>query len=156
MSKKYRNMPRMARYLSAFAAAFAVMATHGAVAQEPIKIGVNTPVSGVVAVASEREMQGVNLAVEELFTNMVKFNPDGDEHISLQLQHADASVRVRLCDRRVEPFDVTVPRIVDRDAPVERRETGGLGLYLVQQMVDSLDYAHRDGVTTVTFTKNLG
>lgn len=66
MSKKYRNMPRMARYLSAFAAAFAVMATHGAVAQEPIKIGVNTPVSGVVAVASEREMQGVNLAVEEI------------------------------------------------------------------------------------------
>jgi serine/threonine-protein kinase RsbW len=98
----------------------------------------------------------VNLAVEELFTNMVKFNPDGDEHISLQLQHTDASVRVRLCDRRVEPFDVTVPRLVDRDAPVEKRESGGLGLYLVQQMVDSLDYVHRDGVTTVTFTKNLG
>ncbi len=98
----------------------------------------------------------VNLAVEELFTNMVKFNPDGDEHISLQLQHADSAVQVRLCDRRVEPFDVTVPRMVDRDAPAEKREAGGLGLYLVQQMVDSLDYAHRDGVTTVTFTKSLG
>ncbi|HRP34737.1 MAG TPA: ATP-binding protein [Gammaproteobacteria bacterium] len=102
------------------------------------------------------QLYTVNLAVEELFTNMVKFNPDGDEHISLQLQHADRAVRVRLCDRRVEPFDVTVPRLVDRNAPVEQRETGGLGLYLVQQMVDTLDYVHRDGVTTVTFTKNLG
>lgn len=98
----------------------------------------------------------VNLAVEELFTNMVKFNPGGDEQILLQLQHADHTVRVRLCDRGVTPFDVTVPRAIDRDAPVEQREAGGLGLYLVQQMVDSLDYVHRDGVTTVTFTKGLG
>lgn len=100
-------------------------------------------------------MYTVNLAVEELFTNMVKFNPDGDQNISLQLERADGSVRVRLCDRRVEPFDVTVPRLVDTDAPAEKREAGGLGLYLVQQMVDSLDYVHRDGVTTVTFTKKL-
>lgn len=66
MSKKYDNIHRMVRRLSMFAAAIAVMASHGANAQEPIKIGVNTPVSGVVAVASEREMQGVNLAVEEI------------------------------------------------------------------------------------------
>jgi anti-sigma regulatory factor (Ser/Thr protein kinase) len=98
----------------------------------------------------------VNLAVEELFTNMVKFNPGGDEQILLQLQHADHVVQVRLCDRGVTPFDVTVPRVIDRDAPAERREAGGLGLYLVQQMVDSLDYVHRDGVTTVTFSKDLG
>lgn len=110
---------------------------------------------GAKAGVGPEQLYTVNLAIEELFTNMVKFNPDGDEHISLQLQQADRAVHVRLCDRRVEPFDVTVPRLVDKDAPAEQREAGGLGLYLVQQMVDSLDYVHRDGVTTVTFTKNL-
>lgn len=97
----------------------------------------------------------VDLAIEELFTNMVKYNPAGDEEITLQLQRAEDVLRVRLCDRGARPFDVTLPRPVDPDAPAENRESGGLGLYLVQQMVDSLDYAHRDGVTTVTFTRNL-
>jgi serine/threonine-protein kinase RsbW len=101
------------------------------------------------------QLHNVNLVIEELFTNMVKFNPQGHEEISLQMQHADDAVLVRLCDRGVTPFDVTTPRAVDPDAPIEKRESGGLGLYLVQQMVDSLDYAHRDGVTTVTFTRKL-
>lgn len=97
----------------------------------------------------------VNLAIEELFTNMVKYNPAGVEEILLQMQHDDDALLVRLCDREAAPFDVTRPRSVNPDAPLEKREPGGLGLFLVQQIVDTLDYAYRDGVATVTFTRKL-
>jgi anti-sigma regulatory factor (Ser/Thr protein kinase) len=103
----------------------------------------------------EEHLYTVNLAIEELFTNMVKFNPGGSEQISLEMQHPDGSLLVCLSDHEVEPFDVTVPRQVDTAAPVEKRESGGLGLFLVQQMVDSLDYSHRGGVTTITFSRKL-
>jgi anti-sigma regulatory factor (Ser/Thr protein kinase) len=98
----------------------------------------------------------VNLAIDELFTNMVKYNPAGGEKISLQMQRTGAVVEVRLRDPGATPFDVTRPRAVDPSAPAEARKSGGLGLYLVQQLVDSLDYSYRDGASTVTFTRKLG
>lgn len=57
------------RHLPACAAAFALFATVGAplqAAAQDILIGVSTPATGAAAIASEREMQGINLAVEEI------------------------------------------------------------------------------------------
>lgn len=100
-------------------------------------------------------LHAVNLAVEELFTNMVKYNPAGEGEIGLQLQLARDAVQVRLSDREAAPFDVSLPPEVDTEAPLQDRESGGLGLFLVHQFVDSLDYAYRDGQATITFTRKL-
>ncbi len=97
----------------------------------------------------------VNFVIEELFTNMVKYNPGGVPSIAVELQQAGNALQVRLSDREAAPFDVARPRPVDPDAPVEEREAGGLGLYLVQRLVDTLDYQHADGVSTITFTRKL-
>src|ERR1044072_9605277 len=48
------------------AALAAVIGGIGSAAAQPIVIGVSTPQTGVAAVASEWEMWGVNLAVEEI------------------------------------------------------------------------------------------
>lgn len=102
-----------------------------------------------------RHCHAINLAVEELFTNMVKYNPGGEGEIGLQLQLARDAVQVRLCDQEVSPFDVTMTPAVDPDAPLEERRSGGLGLYLVHKFVDSLDYSYLDGQATITFTRKL-
>jgi serine/threonine-protein kinase RsbW len=98
----------------------------------------------------------VNLALEELFTNMVKYNGAGDADIMLRLQHAGDALLVRLSGPEAEPFDVSKLPEVDPDAPLESREPGGLGLHLVHKFVDSLDYAHAAGTATITFRKSLG
>lgn len=103
----------------------------------------------------ERHRYAVNLVIEELFSNMVKYNASGAGNIELEMRHQDGGVQVRLSDRQSVPFDVTAPRAVDPEAPLERRQSGGLGLFLVQKFVDSLDYAYRDGTSTITFTRNL-
>jgi anti-sigma regulatory factor (Ser/Thr protein kinase) len=102
------------------------------------------------------ELHALNLVLEELFTNMVKFNPAGPDAVVLEMERLNDTVRVRLADRTAEPFDVTVSRPVDVSAPAERRTPGGLGLFLVHKFVDSLDYAYSDGVSTITFMKRLG
>lgn len=103
-----------------------------------------------------RHLYAIKLVIEELFTNMVKFNPDGPETIALEMTHLDHAVQVRMTDREPAPFDVTEPRALDTDAPIERRDGSGMGLFLVQRFVDAMDYAYRDGISTITFVKRLG
>ena len=45
---------------------------------------------------------------------------------------------------------------VDVDAPLEKRTPGGLGLHLIQNLVDTLEYEYQDGRGEVIFTKGSG
>lgn len=98
----------------------------------------------------------VHLALEELYVNMVEYYPDNDNEILLEVAAAGGKVSVTMTDYDVDPFDVTAPRNVDTDLPLDGRVPGGLGLHLVQQMVDNLEYEHHDRQSTVRFTKESG
>lgn len=98
----------------------------------------------------------VHFATEELFTNMVKYNPGNTNEILLVVTTGRDGIRVSLTDYDVDAFDVTACRDVDVDAPLEERSIGGLGLHLIQKMVDSLKYEYSDRQSTVTFTKGSG
>ena len=97
----------------------------------------------------------VNFIVEELFTNMVKYNPGNDHDIALSLGCTPAVLTVRLTDFDVEPFDVTRAPAVDIDKPLAERQIGGLGLHLVRKMADTLRYEFADRRSTITFTMTL-
>ena len=98
----------------------------------------------------------VHLALEELYVNMVEYYPDNDNDILLDVSASDGKVSVAMTDFDVDPFDVTVPRDVATDLPLDKRVPGGLGLHLVQQMVDNLEYEYRDRQSTIRFTKESG
>jgi len=98
----------------------------------------------------------VHLALEELFVNMVKYNPEAVSDIDLDVSATANKVTVTLTEYGVAEFDVTVPKKVDVNAPLEERTPGGLGVYLIQNLADSLEYEYGDGQSRVTFTKESG
>jgi serine/threonine-protein kinase RsbW len=98
----------------------------------------------------------VHLALEELFVNMVKYNPDVVGDIDIDVSVVESTVKVTLTEYGVPEFDVTVPKIVDIDAPLEQRTPGGLGVYLIQNLADALEYEYGDGRSRVIFTKESG
>ena len=97
----------------------------------------------------------VHLAMEELFVNMVHYNPTVTSDIEVTVT-VDGAVTVSLVDNGGAEFDVTLKRDVDTDSPLEERKPGGLGVHLVQNLVDTLEYEYQDGRGEVIFTKGSG
>ena len=93
----------------------------------------------------------VDLATEELFVNMVKYNIETTEDILIRMVPHTHGIEVSLTDYDVERFDPTSAGQVDVNAPLDERTAGGLGLYLVLKMVDSIHYEYRNRQSKITF-----
>ena len=84
----------------------------------------------------------VDFAIEEIFTNMVKYGRPGGAEVEVALARVAGGVEVALTDYDVEPFDVTRSPDVDVNLPIELRKPGGLGLHLIRRLVDSVAYEY--------------
>ena len=93
----------------------------------------------------------VDLCIEELFVNMVTYNTETTRDILLEMTPVPGGLEVSLTDFDVERFDPTIVRDVDIDAPLAERTPGGLGVYLVLKMVDSIHYEYHDRQSKITF-----
>ena len=93
----------------------------------------------------------VDLSLEELFVNMVNYNTETDRDIHVEMRPIEGGVEVSLTDYDVERFDPTLAKAVDVDAPLSERTPGGLGLYLVLKMADSIHYEYHDRTSRITF-----
>ena len=102
------------------------------------------------------EKNTINLAVEEIFTNMVKYNPESSARIKLELDYDDNKISVCLTDNESQPFDLTKARVYDLEQPVNQRPVGKLGLHLVKEMMDTVDYSYNNGTAIITMVKYLG
>jgi anti-sigma regulatory factor (Ser/Thr protein kinase) len=97
----------------------------------------------------------VNLVVEELFTNMVKYNTGAGHAIVVRMEIGSGSLRIELVDDDVDPWDPAKAPAVEVDRSIEERTPGGLGLYLVRSVVDELKYEYANRQMKVTAIRNL-
>jgi anti-sigma regulatory factor (Ser/Thr protein kinase) len=98
----------------------------------------------------------IDFCVEEIFTNLVKYNRGNPNRIRIELERRESQVRACLTDFDVDPFDVTQAPAVDIDLPIDRRRPGGLGLHLVHQLADGFEYDYTNRQSRITVTKSLG
>ena len=97
----------------------------------------------------------VCLAVEELFTNMIKYEGANSNDISLELRVDGEVIIVQLVDHDVEPFDMTKRPVPDLGTLLKDRKPGGLGIFLTQKLVDDLQYQYVDRTSIITLKKNF-
>jgi len=106
--------------------------------------------------ASALERHAFEFTVEELFTNMVKYNASSDAHIELELEGSATELIGRICDLDSEPFDVTAAPDADVGQAAEFRRPGGLGLHLIRRLVDCIEYDYSGRRSLITFRKKRG
>jgi len=98
----------------------------------------------------------LNLALEEAVVNVMTYAyaPDTQGELILEAVADKGVVTFILTDTGV-PFDPTAKEDADTTLGIEDRPIGGLGIFLVRQLMDVVDYQRVDGQNVLTLTKKL-
>jgi anti-sigma regulatory factor (Ser/Thr protein kinase) len=93
----------------------------------------------------EQIRDDVNLALDEVVANVILhgFRNSGEHHIVVGLYVEPGYVHVTVEDSGV-PFNPMEAPAPDLTKPIEERPIGGLGLHLVRNVMDHIEY-RRDG-----------
>lgn len=98
----------------------------------------------------ERAAFAARLALEEVFTNMVKYSTSSAEDVVVKIESGAGGLVLVMEDASSEPFDPTIHPEPDLQAPLAERRPGGLGLHLVRNLVDSIEHEYVDGSNILT------
>jgi anti-sigma regulatory factor (Ser/Thr protein kinase) len=96
-------------------------------------------------------------ALVEWITNIISHAyADAREHwIVIRFLTAPGQARVEVEDDGREFNPLTRPP-VDTSAPLEQRGVGGLGVHMVRQLMDSVEYRRESGRNLLTMTRRVG
>ena len=108
-----------------------------------------------------KAIYAVELATDEAFTNIVEhaYGGESDEMVECACQVGQERLTIILhdCGQAFDPTEVAEPNL---DAPLEDRETGGLGIYFMRKLMDEVHFTpaplNSDGCNTLTMIKNKG
>jgi len=96
----------------------------------------------------------VNLALEEILTNVISYGyQDSGEHqiiIRIFLKEGELTVKVEDDGLPFNPLEVPEP---DTGKPLEERPVGGLGIHLVRNLMDGLEYRRQEGKNVLVMKK---
>lgn len=108
------------------------------------------------AVSAAAEFQ-VNLALDEIVSNVIQHGwKDNAEHqVWVRVTRLEDALRVEVEDDAI-PFNPLDVPAADIDQPLEERNVGGLGIHLVRQFMDGLEYRRRDDRNVLIMRKKLG
>ena len=96
----------------------------------------------------------VLVAAEEIFVNIASYAypPDKGGEVSVSVSvDRDAVIRFEDMGQPYNPLERGGPNL---DVPLIEREIGGLGIYFVKNLMDKVEYEHKDGKNILTMTKS--
>jgi anti-sigma regulatory factor (Ser/Thr protein kinase) len=104
------------------------------------------------------QVMSLNLALEEAMVNCVNYayGPGNDGKITLtaELFQPPKMLTFTLSDAG-QPFDPTTVPATDTTLTLEERPIGGLGILLVRNIMDSVQYQYDGHHNILTMSKNL-
>ena len=98
----------------------------------------------------------LNLALEEAVTNVILYAyPEGsDGLVDVEALVRDKELEFIISDSGT-PFDPTAAPEADITLGVDERKIGGLGIFLVRNIMDSVSYERKDGKNILSMHKNI-
>ena len=102
------------------------------------------------------EANRLRLAIEEAVVNVIDYAyPAGETgEIDIRLLSDGQKLKVIIRDNGV-PFDPTVIEETDTSLSAEERQIGGLGILLVRELMDTINYERIDGQNILTLIKDI-
>ncbi len=98
----------------------------------------------------------VHVALDEILSNVVRHGDAGRDEAVIEVTFAlqGESLEVTVVDDGPgwDPLSLPAP---DTTSPLEERRPGGLGVYLVKQLMDRVEYARHGGRNVLTMAWRL-
>lgn len=105
-----------------------------------------------------RTQTALCIAMEEVFVNIADYAyPEGagSVRIAIDVDEEMRTVSILVSDTGIA-FDPLKRAEPDITLPAERREVGGLGIFIVKKTMDSVEYIRENGENRLTMTKKIG
>jgi len=98
----------------------------------------------------------VKVAIEEAVVNVMKYAyPDGTTgDVTIEAASNDERLKFTIVDGG-KVFDPTVMPEVDTTLSAKERRIGGLGIHIMRQYMDSMNYERIDNLNVLTLSKNI-
>jgi sigma-B regulation protein RsbU (phosphoserine phosphatase) len=98
----------------------------------------------------------IKVAVEEAVVNVMKYAYPSGKHgdITIETAHNEQRLKFTIIDSG-KPFDPTVYAAVDTSLPAKKRHLGGLGIHIMRQNMDSINYERIDNLNVLTLRKKI-
>ena len=98
----------------------------------------------------------INLALEEAVVNVMQYAYPKDEHgqVMVEAWRSEGNICFAISDSGV-PFDPTRQKEADTTLSAEDRPIGGLGIFLVNQLMDSVTYERYNDKNNLILVKKL-
>ena len=96
------------------------------------------------------------VAVEEAVVNVMKYAyPPGQQRdVTIEAASNDVRLKFTIIDCG-QPFDPTVQPEVDTTLTAKERKIGGLGIHIIRQNMDSINYERIDNLNVLTLRKKI-
>lgn len=99
----------------------------------------------------------IEVAIEEIFVNIVRYAELTDDkgiEIRCEVRPDPLCVIIQFLDQGI-PFDPLAKDDPDISPEGIMDREGGLGIFMVKQMMDDVSYSYENGKNTLTIQKNL-
>ena len=98
----------------------------------------------------------LNLAIEEAVVNVMEYAyPEGEQgNVDIEVSADERWLTFIISDNGI-PFDPTTQEDADTTLSAEERPIGGLGIFLVRQLMDSINYQRENGKNILTLSKKM-
>ena len=98
----------------------------------------------------------ISLVLDEIITNIISYGFDDDsEHkiiVHLTVNNKILSIKIEDDGIPFNPLEYPSP---DTTKPLEEREVGGLGIFLVKKLMDSVEYERKENKNILTVNKSV-
>ena len=112
-------------------------------------------IAGECAACPPKTLKQINIAVDEIFSNIARYayNPEiGGASVRIAVGD-EVTVEFEDSGRAYNPLAKDDP---DVDLPSHERGVGGLGVFMVKNIMDSVEYRHEGNKNIMTIKKGLG
>ena len=104
-----------------------------------------------------KALMQIEVIVEEVFVNIAHYAYGagrGKAAVRVEVSGEPAVATITFTDRGM-PYDPLAKEDPDVTLPADKRQIGGLGIFMTKKMMDSVRYEYRDGRNILTLKKKL-